>query len=163
MLRSRKGRTVSLLLVDIWCVINSLGSYENVDFAITRALQYWVLLVSSSLLYFFSGYDINCVHGINWNLRLSFIDRYNKINWPIILRCVPKFHLPAHKGSCRWRNSYMYMWGVGNTDGEACERRWAILNAIGRSIREMCSGHRIDTINHHYSDFNWQKLIRLRE
>ena len=47
------------------------------------------------------------------------------------------------------------------TDGEAVERRWALLNALGRSVREMGPGHRQDTINNHYGDYNIQKLFKL--
>lgn len=52
--------------------------------------------------------------------------------------------------------------GVGMTDGESPERRWSVLNLLGRSIREMGSGHRQDTLNAHFSDYNMQKLFGLR-
>lgn len=81
--------------------------------------------------------------------------------WPRILSLIPKWHAIAHTGVCRWLNSFYYTPGVGMTDGEAPERRWAILNAIGRSTREMGPGHRQDIINDHNSDHNIQKTFKI--
>ncbi|GJE96005.1 hypothetical protein PsYK624_121980 [Phanerochaete sordida] len=130
--------------------------YSSVDFATAWGLRRWMglkLLVSS--------YDINCKYGINWPKRLDWMTGIlgwlSGAVWPQIRRCVPKFHLPAHKGICRWINSFYYMPGVGMTDGESPERRWSVLNFIGRSIREMGIGHRLDTLNLHLGDYNIQK------
>lgn len=53
--------------------------------------------------------------------------------------------------------------GVGMTDGESPERRWSVLNLIGRSTREMGSGHRQDVLNTHFSDYNIQKVFGIGE
>ena len=49
--------------------------------------------------------------------------------------------------------------GVGMTDGEAPEQRWAADNAIVRSTQEMTPGHRQDTQNQHSGNYNMQKTF----
>ena len=109
---------------------------------------------------FFSSYDINCKYGINWLRRLAAMLALDRV-WPLIRRCIPKWHINAHKGACKWLNSFYFMPGVGQTDGEEPERKWSIMNLLGRAIREMTHGHRQDYLNHHFSDYNIQKLFRL--
>ena len=53
--------------------------------------------------------------------------------------------------------------GVGVTDGEAPECRWASSNAIARSTREMSSGHCHDVSNLHSGDYNIQKTFNMGE
>lgn len=135
----------------------------NVDFATIRGTRWW-----DGIKLHFSSYDVSCKSAIHWLERLKRIAtagflRVSPQEWPTILHLVPKWHAPAHTGPCRWLNSFYYMPGVGMTDGEAPERRWSVLNALGRFIREMGFGHRQDTINDHNSDFNIQKLFRLGE
>ncbi|TFY52794.1 hypothetical protein EVJ58_g9813 [Rhodofomes roseus] len=139
--------------------------YANVDYATLSGIQ-WFL----PLRLFISSYDVNCKYGIHWWERLRKIAAVLptlpgvsllREAWPIILRCVPKWHLSAHTGLCRYFCSFYYMPGVGNTDGKSLERRWAALNAIGRSVREMGPGHRQDVIDAHNSDFNVQKTFKI--
>ncbi len=115
----------------------------------------WILLL-------FASYDISCIYGANWLTRLGKMTGISQV-WPEIRRCVPKWHAPAHTGWCRWLMSFYYTPGVGQTDGEEPERRWSVLNAIGRIVREMLAGHRQDTINLHYADYNIQKMFGLSE
>ncbi|KAI0071051.1 hypothetical protein K474DRAFT_1736809 [Panus rudis PR-1116 ss-1] len=134
--------------------------YVNVDYATVMGLKQFL-----GLLIAIGSYDIHCQYLINWFKRLlRMIERkipgVSRI-WPIIRRCVPKFHLPAHVGSCRWLNSFNFMPGVGMTDGEAVERRWSTLHALARSTREMGPGFRQDTWNQHTSDHNIQKTFRI--
>lgn len=135
--------------------------YANVDFATISGLRWWM-----NLLMLVGSYDVHCKFAVHWQQRLKAIA--SKIPgvslvWPLVLRCVPKFHLPAHTGICRYFHSFYYMPWVGMTDGEAPERRWSIINAIGRSVREMGPGHRQDIINEHNSDYNIQKVFKMGE
>ncbi|KAH9936214.1 uncharacterized protein B0H18DRAFT_852415, partial [Fomitopsis serialis] len=136
--------------------------YANVDYATLSGLQWFM-----SLWLWISSYDVNCKYGLNWWHRVKQIATAlpsvpgvtaAKELWPTIRRCVPKFHAPSHTGICRYLCSFYYMPGVGNTDGESVERRWAAQNAIGRSVREMGPGHRQDVLDAHNSDFNTQKM-----
>lgn len=47
--------------------------------------------------------------------------------------------------------------GVGRTDGEAPERGWSHINPVATSTREMGPGSRRDTLDDHFSDWNWKK------
>ncbi|PIL31916.1 hypothetical protein GSI_06620 [Ganoderma sinense ZZ0214-1] len=132
--------------------------YGPVDWATKCGLLPWI----GFILLIISSYDINCKYGVHWLERLIKMIGLDQVEiWPVIRRCVPKWHANAHKGVCRWVNSFYFMPGVGQTDGEEPERKWSVMNLLGRAIREMTSGHRQDTINHHYSDYNIQKLFKL--
>ena len=74
---------------------------------------------------------------------------------------VPKFHLPAHIASCQWSYSFNWTKGVGRTDGEEPERGWANLNPAASSTKDMGPGHRRDTLDDYFGDWNWKKIIKL--
>ena len=74
---------------------------------------------------------------------------------------VPKFHLPAHITSCQWAFSFNWIKGVGWTDGEEPERGWANINAAASSTKDMGPGHRRDTLDDYFGDWNWKKLVKL--
>ena len=110
-----------------------------------------------------SGYDINCQYRINWKTRLANIKhKFSSLTCmaknldvhPATLIAIGKFHLPAHKESCRFKFSYNFLPGVGLTDGEASERQWAWLNGISTRAKEMTWGHRHDTLNNFWNDMN---------
>lgn len=128
--------------------------YCHVDYATVSGIRPWLELY---LLY--DSYDINCQYCKNWSARMAQFP--NAPVFPEIRYCVPKFHLPTHKGICRWIHSFHLMLGVGETDGEDPERRWSKENAIARSTREMGPGHRHDTSNLHTGDYCFQKLVRI--
>ena len=127
-------------------------SFGSVDFATVKGLAKWF-----DLHFIISSYDINCQYGIHFLERLSLWTDVKSL--PLFRRCVPKYHLLGHKEECRYVSSFYFMPGVGMTDGEAPERRWAVHNAIGRSTREMSPGHRHDTQNQHTGDYNMQKTF----
>lgn len=111
------------------------------------------------------AYDINCQHCIHFDLRMTHFTQnaglYTSLKhyvFPTTVLGVGKFHLPAHKPSCRWKFSFHYLPGVGMTDGEALERIWSVLNTLGSSTREMSTGHRHDVINDHHSDMNIRRM-----
>jgi hypothetical protein len=74
---------------------------------------------------------------------------------------VPKFHLPAHVDKCQTSFSFNLTPGVGRTDGEAPERGWANINRVSSSTKEMGPGCRRDTLDDHFGDWNWKKVIGL--
>ncbi|KIK60737.1 hypothetical protein GYMLUDRAFT_120723, partial [Collybiopsis luxurians FD-317 M1] len=74
---------------------------------------------------------------------------------------VPKFHLAAHKQDCVWSFSYNYAIGVGHTDGEGVERNWSTQNSLSGSTKKMGPGSRCDTLDDHFGDHNWQKIISI--
>lgn len=96
---------------------------------------------------------------------MAQIDRKNCVLNPDINMeyLVPKFHLPGHVIPCRIPFSFNYRCGVGRTDGEGVERGWAETNPLSSSTKEMGPGTRRDTIDCHFSDFNWRKILNMGE
>ncbi|KAG6826461.1 hypothetical protein H0H92_015732, partial [Tricholoma furcatifolium] len=43
--------------------------------------------------------------------------------------------------------------------GEAPERGWAAINAVANSMKEMGPGSRRDTLDDHFGDYNWRKIM----
>ncbi|KAK0463400.1 hypothetical protein IW261DRAFT_1554106 [Armillaria novae-zelandiae] len=68
-----------------------------------------------------------------------------------ILYLVPKFHLPAHVLKCHDNFSFNFSAGVG----------WAATNALAASTKEMGPGAHRDTLDDHFGDHNWRKIIIL--
>ncbi|KIM60068.1 hypothetical protein SCLCIDRAFT_26859 [Scleroderma citrinum Foug A] len=111
--------------------------YVNMEYAFALALRH------SGAIVLKVSYDIAYLH-----------DRD-------VMFLVPKFHLPAHITSCQWSFSFNWTKGIGRTDGEEPERGWANLNAAALSTKEMGPGHRQDTLDDYFGDWNWKKLIML--
>lgn len=57
--------------------------------------------------------------------------------------------------------SFNFGKNVGCTDGEAPERGWANINHVASSTKEMGPGARRDTLDDHFSDWNWKKVTML--
>ena len=146
-------------VITIWMfdlMLSTMYRFVNVDFATVKGLESW-----KELPFVVSSYDINCQYGKKFLGRVSSWIDTNQ--FPLLRRVVPKYHAVGHKQNCRYLHSFYFMPGVGMTDGEAPERRWAYDNAIARSTREMGDGHRHDAMNFHTADYNIQKTFRICE
>ncbi|KAJ2927454.1 hypothetical protein H1R20_g9640, partial [Candolleomyces eurysporus] len=112
---------------------------------------------------FFISYDIVCQWFIHLLERILQIDPSSPLLQPDVeIRfLVPKFHLPAHIPACRNRFAFMLTPGAGLGDGEAPERGWGELNPLATSTCEMGPGTRRDTLDYHFGDYNWRKIVRL--
>ncbi|PSS00733.1 hypothetical protein PHLCEN_2v4114 [Hermanssonia centrifuga] len=141
--------------------------FANVDFAMVSGLHRFM-----DLPMHVSAYDINCQYRINFDRRMEEFRtrgmefasiRIRLKYFPWTIAGVGKFHLPAHKASCRYKYSFRYLPGVGMTDGEAVERIWASLNTLALRTREMASGHRHDTINDFQNDMNVRRVHGIGE
>jgi hypothetical protein len=62
---------------------------------------------------------------------------------------------------CNLAFSFNLTKGIGRTDGEAPERGWANINPAAQSTKEMGPGSRRDTLDDHFGDWNWKKIIKL--
>ena len=113
------------------------------------------------------SYDIACQWSLNLCPRLVCIDPgfpvVNNMNNMQVRYMVPKFHLPAHVSQCRMCYSFNYSKYVGRTDGKAPERGWAEINPLASSTKEMGPGFHRDTLDSHFGDYNWRKIINLGE
>ncbi|KAJ2921594.1 hypothetical protein H1R20_g15500, partial [Candolleomyces eurysporus] len=131
--------------------------YCNMDYITILSLQLCLLKL------FLISYDIACQWFIHLLARIAQIDpSCPLLQSDVEIRfLVPKFHLPAHVPACRNRFAFMLTPGAGLGDGEAPERGWGELNPLATSTREMGPGTRRDTLDYHFGDYNWRKIIRL--
>lgn len=108
------------------------------------------------------SYDIACQWSLNLWARMEqypqqmHLDHSRETSFYFL---VPKFHLPAHVMACQTVFSFNFNRSVGRTDGEAPERGWSHINPVATSTREMGPGHRRDTLDDHFGDWNWKKTM----
>ncbi|KAJ8508653.1 hypothetical protein ONZ45_g9101 [Pleurotus djamor] len=60
---------------------------------------------------------------------------------------------------CQVNYSFNLTPDVGRTDGESPERGWAAMNPVASSTKEMGPGSRRDTLDDHFGDYNWRKVV----
>lgn len=107
------------------------------------------------------SYDIACQWSVKiWERMVQYSRRLHfDQNGRKVVFLVPKFHLPAHIEKCQTSFSFNLTPKVGRTDGEAPERGWADINRVATSTREMGPGSRRDTLDDHFGDWNWKKIV----
>lgn len=123
-------------------------------------------LKDSAILSLVVSYDIVCQWSVNLWDRMNTYPHYMKLDHEgrmTIVFLIPKFHLPAHILPCHHRYSFNYTIWVARTDGEAPERGWAHINPVATSTREMGPGSRRDTLDDHFGDWNWKKVVAMGE
>ncbi|KDQ25249.1 hypothetical protein PLEOSDRAFT_1045089, partial [Pleurotus ostreatus PC15] len=109
------------------------------------------------------SYDIACQWSTNLGQRSAtyppeLVAYSNRLS---VRYLVPKFHLYAHRTECQINYSFNLTPHVGRTDGESPERGWAAMNPVASSTKEMGPGSRRDTLDDHFGDYNWRKVIML--
>lgn len=109
-----------------------------------------------------ASYDIMCQWSINLRSRLNDFPfpKAEQLDDKIVTRVVPKFHLAAHKESCRASFSLNYEPGVGRSDMEGPERTWFGLQG-GGTTKDQGPGYWSDAMDDKFGHWNWSKLIRL--
>ncbi|KAG5635184.1 hypothetical protein H0H81_012123 [Sphagnurus paluster] len=128
--------------------------YVNMDFVFLRSLT------ETELVSFVVSYDIACQWSSNLWDRMKQYPRDLHVNseGKMLFRfLVPKFHLPAHVMACQTPFLFNFNSYVGRTDGEAPECGWSHINPVAMSTQEMGPGHRRDTLDNHFGDWNWKK------
>ncbi|KAK0500749.1 hypothetical protein EDD18DRAFT_1279950 [Armillaria luteobubalina] len=108
-----------------------------------------------------TSYDIACQWSINLEERIDIYGDFMRPKIPKKVYLVPKFHLPGHIKDCQEKYCMSFHIHVGENDGEAPERSWAISNGVAASTREMGPGHRREKLDQHFGDFNWQKNVAI--
>jgi hypothetical protein len=111
-----------------------------------------------------ASYDIMCQWSKNLRNRLQDfpLENAERLDDQIIARVVPKFHLAAHKETCRVNFSLNYEPGVGRSDMEGPERTWFGLQG-GGSTKDQGPGYWSDAMDDKFGHWNWSKLVRLGE
>jgi hypothetical protein len=108
------------------------------------------------------SYDIAC----QWSKNLlEPMTRYPVWMWLTPLMNftfgIPKFHLGAHGLKCLSVFSWNFLRWSARTDGEGIKRIWAHINPLVYSTREMGPGLQSDTLDVHWSAWNWRKVLDL--
>jgi hypothetical protein len=128
------------------------------DFLFLRSLH------QTALVTIVVSYDIACQWSVNLRERMNSYPHWLQHTLDGMLSVVflvPKFHLAAHIASCQIEYSFNLTRWVGRTDGEAPERGWSHFNNVATQTKEMGPGSRRDTLDDHFSDWNWKKTLRL--
>ncbi|KAJ7439025.1 hypothetical protein B0H11DRAFT_2254147 [Mycena galericulata] len=131
--------------------------YLNMDY------MFFVSITGTDLMRLYVSYDIACQwHKNIWIRMLSYKSEIQYLGeGKFVTFLVPKFHLPAHIEECNLRFSFNLTRDVGQTDREAPERGWANANPLAASTKEMGPGARRDTLDDHFNDWNYKKIIAL--
>ncbi|KAF8430663.1 hypothetical protein L210DRAFT_3651593 [Boletus edulis BED1] len=131
--------------------------YVNMDYLLFSTLHKF-----APLRVFKISYDIACQWHKNLWTRMAHVPEEWHVDYDAkdITFIVPKFHLPAHIAECQWLFSFNFIQGVGRTDGKAPKRRWTNINPAASSTKEMGPGSQHDTIDDHFRDWNWKKVIQ---
>jgi hypothetical protein len=133
-----------------------MGRYANTDYVVVRSTSH--NLETKKV----ASYDIMCQWSVNLRTRLQDfpLPDAERLDNQIVARLVPKFHLAAHKESCRANFSLNYEPGVGRSDMEGPERTWFGLQG-GGSTKDQGPGYWSDAMDDKFGHWNWSKLIRL--
>lgn len=109
------------------------------------------------------SYDIACQWGRNFWVRLEELKE--KVDFRIteenLVFLIPKFHLPAHQGSCQVPFSFHFTPGCGETHGEVIEENWAHSNKAASQTKEMGPGNRAITLEDIFGHHNYHLLQNL--
>ncbi|KAJ7825975.1 hypothetical protein B0H14DRAFT_3088526 [Mycena olivaceomarginata] len=132
--------------------------FANMDYIFASFLRY-----HDPLLFKFVSYDIVCIWWIHLMERLKELPPLVRcfLILPMICFVIPKMHIKGHGPGCGALFSLNLKPGSGQTDGEGIERPWSNIGGIAASTRIMGPGARHDTIDDHWSYWNWQKLVSL--
>ncbi|KAG1832385.1 hypothetical protein EV424DRAFT_1469546 [Suillus variegatus] len=131
--------------------------YINMDYLFFSTLRNNCLDVMNIL------YDIACQWHKNLWSRMELLPKSHHISYLriFIQFFVPKFHLPAHIKKCQTMFSFNFTHFVGRTDGEVPERGWSNINLVASSTKAMGPSCRRDTLDDHFGDWNWKKVVGL--
>ncbi|KAF4622330.1 hypothetical protein D9613_009070 [Agrocybe pediades] len=131
--------------------------YLNMDYI------FFSSLCDTALQQLVISYDIACQwHKNIWD-RTKILPEHLRLSTAIekTTFLVPKFHIGAHIAECNLNFSFNLTKGTGTSDGEAPERGWSHSNALATSTREMAPGFRRETLDSHFNDWNWKKVVGL--
>jgi hypothetical protein len=108
-------------------------------------------------------YDIGCQWSKNMRKRVEGFPEAMRINPDTRVDVgIPSWHINAHGKNCRDNFSLGYLVGAGRTCGEEVETSWSHTNALAPSVREMGPAARHETLNDHWSGWNFHKIVGFR-
>lgn len=108
-------------------------------------------------------YDIACQWSKNFRKRMEGFRTDMKLGPGTEIRtAIPSWHINGHSQACRQNFCLGYMKGAGRTCGEEVETSWSNTNSLAPSTREMGPAARHETLNNHWSGWNFRKIVGLR-
>lgn len=120
-------------------------------------------LADSEALRIVLSYDIACQFHKNFRKPHRITKFVNALGSDLNSKyfdfAVPKFHLPMHGPPCHSAFSLNFIPQVGRTYGEGVESEWSSINPLATSTREMTPSVRRETLNDHWSFWNWRKIV----
>ncbi|KAF8160090.1 hypothetical protein K438DRAFT_1619705, partial [Mycena galopus ATCC 62051] len=136
--------------------------YANTDYALHGALHNIALVKTIVLTYDIAWqYSINLVQWFKDAAKKSIFSSFISSVVERLQLLVPKMHLEGHKDDCRYRWSLNWSKWMGRTYGKRIEGNWAEAKQVGGMTKEMNAGHRHDTLNDFFNDWNWIKVQNL--
>lgn len=143
------------MVIRVLVILLTSLRYLNMDYMFFSSLH------GSKIRQLVVSYDIACQWSKNLAQRMQIFPHSMHIDGgrTFITFLIPKFHLPAHIEACNILYSFNLTKNVARTDGEAPERGWADINPLATSTREMGPGSRRDTVDDHFNDWNWKKVL----
>ncbi|KAG1809624.1 uncharacterized protein BJ212DRAFT_1448720 [Suillus subaureus] len=120
--------------------------YINMDYIVCLALFIFTMSMINI------SYDIVC----QWHKRLwTWMETMPEYLCPphessLICFFVPKFHIQAHVYKCHTNFSFNWL-----------RYGWSNINRVASSTKEMGPGTWRDTLDDHFSDWNWKKITAL--
>lgn len=92
-------------------------------------------------------YDIACQYKKNLKKRVEALPAaLREFTVTNIIWALPVWHGNVHEISCETENSNKYQVGVGKTDGEGIEHKWAAMNSMAYITKEEQPGARHDDL-----------------
>lgn len=107
------------------------------------------------------SYDISCQYSRKFSSRVVKYPEDMQLDWDDVKIefVIPQFHIAGHGETCRTRYNLRFREHMGCTDGENIERGWATFNGLSATTKEMSPGTRQDTLDHHFGDWNFRRLL----
>ncbi|KAH6888247.1 hypothetical protein BKA70DRAFT_1443241 [Coprinopsis sp. MPI-PUGE-AT-0042] len=132
--------------------------YPNMDYI------FFAAIMAIALLRIVITYDIVCQWSKNLTSRMETLPPDLKPSDDVeIDAAIPSWHINTHRSDCQVNYALMYREGNGRTCGDEIEGTWDHTNSLGTSVREMAPGARHETLNDHFSGYNFQKIVGLRK
>ncbi len=129
--------------------------YANMDYIFCSLLRHHDPALAKIL-----SYDISCQYSVNFVERVKRLPPLIRLH--VVSRLmtfvIPKLHIYGHTLGCQVKFNLNYTPGAGRTDAEGIERNWAGSGPIASSTVEMGPGGFVDTLDDHWSHWNWRKL-----
>ncbi|KAG1817378.1 hypothetical protein EV424DRAFT_1472894 [Suillus variegatus] len=142
---------------------NGVGDLQKGEKYINMDYLFFSTLRNNSLKILNVSYDIACQwHKHIWSHMESLPQSHHLNHVSKTIRFfVPKFHLPVHVAKCQSLFSFNFTRFIGRMDGEAQERGWSNINPVASSMKNMGPGCCRDTLDDHFGDWNWKKVVGL--